>query len=291
MGAIERAIFRGVQDTRDALHYLVHHQAKIGFDPEQIYLAGSSAGGIIALTTAFMDYDEVYGSVRGIRFVRSDLGGLDDTGNEFKDSFKVAGVVSLWGGVTDLQMINNPIPTLLFHGTEDDIIPIDAGLPFKTVMGNIVHTGLSLLFGKLYGSEPIFDRLTYLNVPAKFVPFHGFGHDAHLEPDDTMNSNMDIICEETADFLYDHVSKHYFNYQLSGKTVVGKNDSTPVYQPANAGNVTIQWHVDGGLVTRQIKDSIRVIWYSSRETGTITACITDANGLSCKKELEVKIRE
>ena len=292
-GAIERTIYRDVQDARAALRFLMHHREEWGIDEEQVYLAGSSAGGIIALTTAFMDENEVYTSTsQGFLRLRENLGGLDGSGNDLKNSFKVAGVVSLWGGVTNLQIVNNQIPTLLFHGTDDDIVPNGEGLPFKNAMGNLVHRILST-FGKVYGSQPIYDRLTSLNIPARYIPFDGYGHDAHIEPDESLNANMDVICEETVGFLFDNVSKHYFNYHFSGDTVVDvrKNDAKPVYQLVNLGNVSVQWQADGGFITEQTNGSIRVIWYGSTETGSVKACITNTNGVSHKKELKVRIEK
>ena len=292
-GAIERTIYRDVQDARAALRFLMHHREEMGIDEEQVYLAGSSAGGIIALTTAFMDDNEVYTSAsQGFLRLRENLGSLDGSGNDLKNSFKVAGVVSLWGGVTNLQIVNNPIPALLFHGTDDDIVPNGEGLPFRNAMGNVVHRILST-FGKVYGSQPIYNRLTALNIPARYVPFEGYGHDAHIEPDESLNSNMDVILKETAGFLFDNVSEHYFNYQLSGDTVarVGKNNATPVYQLDNHGNASVQWQADGGYITERTDGSIRVIWYASTETGTVKACITNENGASCIKELKVMIKK
>jgi len=288
-GAIERTIYRDVQDARAALRYLIHHREELGIDEEQVYLAGSSAGGIIALTTAFMDENEVYTSAsQGFLRLRENLGSLDGSGNDYTDSFNVAGVVSLWGGVTNLQIVNNPIPALLFHGTNDDIVPNGEGLPFRNAMGNLVHRILST-FGKVYGSQPIYNRLTSLNIPAKYVPFEGYGHDAHINPDESLNANMDVIREETAGFLFDHVSKHYFDYQVSGDTIVGTNGVAPVYQLENPGNTSVRWQVVGGFITNQTNASIRVIWYGATDTGTVTACITNGNGMSCKKELHVKI--
>jgi len=288
-GAIERTIFRDVQDTRAALRYLVHHKEWFGIDEEQLYLAGSSAGGIISLTTAFMDNDEVYASTGGGLFnLRENLGDLDDSGNDLKNSFKIAGVASMWGGVTDLEILNNHIPTLLFHGTADDIVPCTEGLPFKEFMGEYLH-GILSSFGKLYGSEPIHQRLQSLNVPARYIPFYGTGHDPYIEPDETLNAYMDTVCNELGIFLYEHISKHYFNYHLSGNTLVETYDSAPIYQLDNGANATVQWQVDGGLITKQSNNAIRVIWYSSHKTGRITACITNDKGGACRKEVEVII--
>jgi len=102
---------------------------------------------------------------------------------------------------------------------------------------------------------------------------------------------MDVICDETGNFLFDKVSKQYFDYHLSGNANVRKHDSTPVYKLNNDNNVSVQWRVDGGFITQQNNESIRVIWYSSHKTGTITACITNENGVSCKKEMQVRIND
>jgi len=289
-GAIERAIFRNVQDTRAALRYLVRHKEKYGIDEEQIYLVGSSAGGIISLTTAFMDEHEVYSSTgRGLFRQREDLGGLDDSGNDLRDSFKIAGVASMWGGITNLEMLDNNIPALLFHGTADRIVPHDEGLPFRDFMGGFIHRFLSS-FGRIYGSERIYRHLKSIDVPVAYIPFVDAGHDPHIEPDDTLNDNMDVINVELGNFLFDNASKHYFDYRLSGNTVVGKQSFAPSYQIDNLGNAVVQWHVDGGLITKQTRDSVRVLWYDFRASGSVSACITNEDGVSHQKELTVEIR-
>ena len=289
-GSIERTIYRDVQDARAALRFLVQNKTKYGIDEEQIYLAGSSAGGIISLTTAFMDADEVYSSTGGGLFkMRGNLGGLDDSGNDLKNSFKIAGVASMWGGITNLEMLNNHIPTLLFHGTADDVVPCNEGLPFKDFMGNFVHRVLSS-FGKIYGSESVYNRLKSKNVPVRYIPFPGAGHDPYIESDESINKNMDVICDELGIFLYNNAAKHYFPQSLSGNGLVQKTDSAPVYQLNNLKNAAVEWHVDGGFITHQTHNTIRVIWYSSTSTGTITACLTNEEGMSGKKELKVSIR-
>jgi pimeloyl-ACP methyl ester carboxylesterase len=287
--AIERTIYRNVQDTRAALRYLVNYNDEFGIDTEQIYLVGSSAGGIIALTTAFMDSYEIYSSTgEGTLHLRENLRGLDDSGNDLKAEFNLAGVVSLWGGVTDLKILDNPVPTLLFHGTEDDIVPCDKGLPFKKYMGNVVH-GLLASIRQLYGSELILNHLIASNIPAKYVPFHGSGHELYIDPDGTVNANMDIICDSIGNFLFDNVSKQYFNCNLSGNTNVKKHDSAPVYQLDNVRSASVKWQVDGGFITKQTNNTIRVIWYNSHKVGTVKVCVTNANGVSRKMELKVKI--
>ena len=289
VSAIERTIYREVQDTRAALRYLLHNKDKYGIDEEQIYLVGSSAGGIVALTTAYMEPHQIFSSTdRGLLRLRQDLGGLDDSGNDLKADFKVAGVVSMWGGVTDLKIVDNHIPTLLFHGTADVIVPCDEGLPFKDAMGGFLHKVFTW-FGKIYGSEPIYKRLLSIDAPVKYVPFEGAGHDPCIEPDNSLNECIDVIEKELALFLYDNVSQHYFPYWLTGHTSVGKGTLAPIYKVDNLGNSTVQWSVEGGFITNQTIDSIRVIWYHSSETGVVLAHITDNQGITCIKSLTIMV--
>jgi len=286
--AVERTFYRNVQDTRAALRYLVHNKNQFGIDEEQIYLAGSSTGGIISLTTAFMDNNEIPPSIgQGFMYRWRDLGGLDDSGNKFTNHFRIAGVVSMWGGVSNLEMLNNHIPTLLFHGTDDDIVLNGIGAPFKEFMG-VFHGFASKLF-KMYGSAPIYDHLKAQNIPAKYVPFQGGKHDVHLNPDGSLNARMDTICNEIGLFLFENVAKQYFNYHLAGSSMVKRDDPTPVYQIDNIQNASVQWQIDGGLITKQTRDTIHVIWYSSYTSGTITAFITNENEASCKKERKIAI--
>ena len=287
--AVERTIYRAVQDTRAALRYLVHHQKALGVDANQIYLSGSSAGGIIALTTAFMDSDEVYGSTRE-NFFRENLGGLDESGNRLTEPVLIAGVVSMWGGVTELRILNNQIPTLLFHGTEDDIVPCDEGLPFKKYMGEAI-SGLVSSVGKIYGSESMFKYLNTANFPIRYIPLAGCGHEAHVNPDGSLNSTVDLISEETGKFLYENISKDYFNYNLSGPTGVKKTDKASEYYLDNAQNVSVQWQVDGGFITGKSNKAVRVVWFDTTNTGTITAYITDKKGVSCRKEVEINLTD
>ena len=284
----ERTFYHNVQDTRAALRFLMHNKVEFNIDDEQIYLAGSSAGGIIALTTAFLDSDEIPAAVHDGILIRKELGGLDDLGNDFKDPVKITGVISMWGAVSNLKILNNPVATLLFHGTADDVVPCGSGMPFKNFMG--VFHGLSSRFFSMHGSESIYNYLkNNTNNDVEYIRFPGYKHDVHLNSDGTLSANMDTICKKMRDFLYQNISKTQFNYSLSGNTNVGRYDAVPVYRLSNIGNASVQWQINGGFITNQTNDSVQVIWYNTTQTGKITVCITNDSGISCKKELNVNI--
>jgi pimeloyl-ACP methyl ester carboxylesterase len=213
---LKKAIYCGVQDVRAALRYLTYYADHLGIDAERIYLSGSSAGGIIALTAAFMDEDEIFECCNKRKF-KKQFGGLDESGNGLDCTFRIAGVVSLWGGLTDLSMIDgrNNMPALLFHGTEDNILYNDRGTPFQ----DYVDFKLAeKFFGSevLYGSYAVSKRMSEQNMPVKYVPFEGYGHAPHLGKDGSFNRNINIIKQEMSDFCSPtrrHTSR---SYNLSG---------------------------------------------------------------------------
>lgn len=200
--AIKMSIFCSVQDVRAALRYITYHADQLYIDTEKIYLAGSSSGGIIALTAAFMDEDEIFDSCKDTYF-REHFGGLDNSGNLIDCRFKLAGVISLWGSVTNLDIIDkrNNIPTLLFHGTEDNILYNNHGIP----LGDYLSDRLKRNFFKsehLYGSYAIYNHMKSNDIPVRYISFDGYSHAPHEEKDGSFNENISTVKQEIIDFLF-----------------------------------------------------------------------------------------
>ena len=152
------AIHTAVQNIRGAIRFLLSKKEEYGINPERIYVGGVSAGGIAALTTAFLEEGEYPD------FVRDQLAGsqffecLDCNTNRIKHPFTVYGVISMWGGVTDIQIVDNQIQTLLIHGNEDMTVPYAYGYPFETLGFHNKSSG-RLIFDPVYGSKRIKDQL------------------------------------------------------------------------------------------------------------------------------------
>jgi acetyl esterase/lipase len=284
--AFERSIYRGVQDTNAALRYIAHHSKSMGINPNQIFVAGSSAGAVIALVSAFMEQHEAYSSAEGNLF-RDNLGKLNASGNDLDEQIRIAGLISMWGGISDLNFIDDNMPTLLFHGTNDDIVPCDEGLPFKELMGKFIHNILSSSW-KLYGSKAIYNYMRQQGMSVKYLPFRGYGHEPQVNDDGVFNENMDTILEEINRFLYEQISKQY---NIEGNPEVQKFDSTPVYRINNLDTANVIWQVEGGCIIEQRNDYIKIVWYGSNNRGKIIACITDDFGISYNKEMTINIKK
>lgn len=298
--AIEKAIYTGTQDVRSALRYIIKNKDGLGIDPQQIYLVGNSAGGIIALNTIFMDDDEIFLSVHKDW---NNFGPLDPPGDKLDNQFRWAGVVSLWGAMADPSIIKNnpPVPTLLFHGTADDIVNPGKGLPYKNFfqeylnhrvgnsITNFVNTFL-LSEWTMHGSSNIYKQMNSLDFPVEYVEFPSYGHEPQENEDGSFNENMSIIQIKMDDFLNKNVINHYFNQVLVGNNIITRDSQTSSFQIVNAGDKKVDWEVEGGYITNQTPNTIQVVWFGNTPINKkVKAYITDENGITAKKELLILI--
>lgn len=157
-------------DVMKAVEHILKNNSIFKIKEHKVVLAGSSAGAEAVLNLAYV-YD--YGAVlKGFRF---------------------AGVISMAGAMTDLEAISpmSAIPTQLFHGTGDALIPYDMG-PHHYCGSK--DSGYLML----YGSSPIAERLKGLGTPYYFYTIKGGSHSWAGTP---MNKCfMDIV-----DFLYNDI--------------------------------------------------------------------------------------
>jgi len=151
----ERAVYRGVQDASAAIRYLREFHEEYNIDPNKIFIWGSSAGSFIGLHLAYSQEDERPESTFG-GTSDPDLGCMDCTGNTYSHDNKPNALVSCWGAVGDLDWIDieDNIPTLMFHGSLDPIVPMGSGFPFT----------INITLPVVYGSSLIHDRLNELNI-------------------------------------------------------------------------------------------------------------------------------
>lgn len=198
---MERATYRATQDYSAAVRYLKHYSGQYGIDTNLVFIGGVSAGGIAALHLAYMDESDRPQSTyaAGGLTPRPDLGCKDCEGNPYTNSSKVTGVINYWGAILDTNMIKptNALPTLLFHGVDDLIVPYDEGAPFSA---SLVAPSVN---GSLYMSE----RMDNLGIYNEANIFPGVGHNIWgicvLNQWTTGPTQYyDTIWRSTRDFLY-----------------------------------------------------------------------------------------
>ncbi len=116
---LDKAIDMAVEDLYSATLYLLAHRDELGIDPYDLVLTGSSAGAITAQQAEWEICE------------RSRLASVLPKGFNYRGVMAFAGAVLVEG---NLQYANTPCPMMMFHGTEDELVPYDkiesAGVSF-----------------------------------------------------------------------------------------------------------------------------------------------------------------
>jgi len=153
-----KASYYAVQDAKAAVLYFKEHYKEYGINPDKIILAGNSAGGIIALQTAYSTNMDLAAIAK-----------LPDTvtGAKEKELFKVSAVINLWGGIFDLRWMKNAhVPVVNILGSTDGVVPP-------------THKS-----APLYGGADIHSEADALHIPNKLKIFEGYSHELekHFNP-------------------------------------------------------------------------------------------------------------
>ena len=161
------AIDSASYDVSLAIKYILDNDKEFHINQNKIILAGSSAGAETVLNMAYVYEDEILPS-----------------------GFNYAGVIGMAGAITTLDKINcnTAIPTQLFHGTGDRLVPYNIAPHHYCNFndkGNIM----------LYGSEPIAERLKGLGASYYFYSIYGGSHSWASLP-------ITRSFDEIIDFLY-----------------------------------------------------------------------------------------
>lgn len=252
---IEMSGYRAVQDARAALRFLSHNAKGLGIDPTQVYIGGTSAGGVASLNTAYLNDDNLPGRIKEA-ISDGAVPKLDASGNKYTESFEIKAVANMWGAVSDLNIISGQkkIPVLSIHGTADDVVPFGYDYPFQNSM-----LFNRLVMDKMYGSKPICDQLKILGIRNRLVALEGLGHEPELASASSVNNYMDTISTEVSKFFYEETAPRV-NLPASQLTVSETAPLKPLFYEVENGS-PVQVLVQGGVkVTADPKDAT-VIWF------------------------------
>lgn len=274
---LERCIYRAIQDTRAAIRWLIANSKKYGIDKNYIFLAGNSAGGFIALKTAFMAESESFSSISGNLFMlQDDLGCLDCSGNNHKEKFRLKGVINMWGALTDIEMMDEfeKMPLLLIHGDSDKIVPYGFDYPFK----NVGEKYSSFFSNKVYGSKPIYDKALEMGFPVSLITVQNAGHEPQVDENNAYTPFMSQLLNAMDSFLY---------AQLSADTISIKNLTGNLFGiQTNVEFDKVLWEIKGGCILDNSSDkSVRIVRFSNAGECILSATIIQKNGIVRKTKL------
>jgi acetyl esterase/lipase len=186
-----------VQDLQDATYFLIERRESLGIDPQRIILAGSSAGAETVLNAAYQP-PMCYGLDSG--------------------PVSYSGVISMAGAIPDTVKIyrESAVPSLLFHGTCDELVP------YGTASHRHCNPGQPGYL-VLYGSWPVAAQLEKLKVPCWLHTTCGGGHEMAGKP---MKEYFDVITT----FCYEYVIRKTGNTR---HTIVAGDQAKCTYEQFN----------------------------------------------------------
>jgi len=198
--ALIRDAYMAAQDVSSAIRFFKYHCAEYRIDTEQVFLLGNSAGSIAIYCELFMDEDERPAET----FEDPDLGPMHSSGFDEYAGFSpsVAGAIPQWGGVMDLDVIDEEeyVPLCMLHGTDDTNVPYDSGYCYNGMLPGVMPY--------MYGSHPIAGRLDEIGITDyEFHSFEGEGHAFYFIPVvfTLIEEKFDTCFSISRDFLYHHL--------------------------------------------------------------------------------------
>ena len=110
VNVLDKAIHMGVEDLYSATAFIVENAEQFGIDPSNIVISGSSAGAIIAMQAEY------------------ELCNKTSWTAVLPEGFRYAGVMSFAGAILSREgkvdyRKYSPAPTLMLHGTADELVP------------------------------------------------------------------------------------------------------------------------------------------------------------------------
>ena len=123
-------VLEAVSDAKSAIRYFRKFSSDYGINPDQIFLGGYSAGGVLAIHLAYIDQiSDLPTSPVNVQNLVNNIGGdLEGDGGHNGYSSSVQGIISFAGGINNLDWMDaNDEPLVSIQGTNDLTVNYNCG--------------------------------------------------------------------------------------------------------------------------------------------------------------------
>jgi predicted esterase len=183
-----------LNDAGDAIRYLQSHAAQYHINPNQVIVAGHSAGALTALHLAYLDQDEI----------NTICGGCGTWPDYLAETFEpvngIKAIIPMGGMLYDINWIDADeaanVSALLLHGTHDGVTPYDYETAVECCSG--------VPFPYMYGSCPMAQRLDELGGNYELITGMGCSHDVNAggfyeaaEPEIAAFIVKTVLCQQS----------------------------------------------------------------------------------------------
>ncbi len=234
-----KAVVRGVQDAKAAVRFFRANGESYGIDTAQIFLGGTSAGGVLAVHYAYLQNTDL--SPDWINTLIDELGGLEGNSGNPGYSTRINGVVSYAGAFKDINWMGpRAVPVASTHGTEDAVVPYGFGMVTYVVIPVVLEIPITTM----YGSSALHEELDDRGIDNEFWSFEGAGHVPHLQPP---SFGLDpVIFPQTLQWTAEFLHKHLECYDpLAGLVQTPEIQSLEAWPVPSADEVRVSGLPDG----------------------------------------------
>lgn len=232
-----KVVLMAMQDGKAAVRYFRQDAATSNtykINPDQIFIGGTSAGGILGINMAYLDSTNTM-SPNWLTW-STQVGGLEGNSGNPGYCSTVSGTFGFAGGIADPLWIDaNDVPWYGCHAEGDNTVKIGYGQPLN---------GFTPVF--LYGSDSINARLNTLGIHASYDRYTGGAHPPFNGSSAIMQDNKDSL----AAFMYRILDCNPSNLQLPNQKtcdvptglaeVTEKTLKANIYPNPTNNNVTIE---------------------------------------------------
>ncbi len=164
VNVLDKAIHMAVEDLFSATNYIIENADVLGVDPSNIVISGSSAGAISVMQAE-------YEISRGTQWAAV-----------LPEGFNYAGVMSFAGAILSregkVDFKKTPCPTLMMHGTADDLVP---------------YKQIKVFWLGFFGGGKLVDRFEKYGLNYNMYHFIGNGHEIANSMDKTLELQLKFL--------------------------------------------------------------------------------------------------
>lgn len=283
---VYRAIYRAQQDAKGAIRFLKGRSDLDSTDRNEFYTGGFSAGGFVALATAFYtDSSLRFPSTLAISdavnqsgtYARPDLGLFDGGLHRNGENATIKGVFNFFGAVHDTSIITSSGPKIWqYHQSGDPVVPCERNKPYH---------GIGLLIPDNYpavsGSCHIQTRLQNLGAQApehKTIIHNGNEHDVH----DIVSVQKDMLETLSKWICSGPLSATAIQNNLTAKVYPNPSKTRVMFEQIPSGSQIEIFDHQGRLCAEMTSNASILEWKHQLPDGIYCALIATPDG-GCKR--------